>query len=244
MSRSLIYCPESAARHSVIPRCFLAPPPGVRFADTALSTLAPHGLPSDGGGDWAIARSAALHVSGVEGFTVEGCLFERLDGNAVMISGYSRDTTVRDNEFHLVGENGIVSWGYTADFADAQRAVPIPKTQGPDMRDGNHPQGNLIADNFFHEIGHFQKQISCYFQAQTQGSTLSRNICFNGPRAGLNFNDGGGGGDLLESNMVFNMVRETQDHGVCHVLVQGSQSQLAFPRLISFYDCSSSSSSA
>ena len=45
---------------------------------------------------------------------VEGCLFERLDGNAVMISGYSRNTTIRDNEFHLIGENGIVSWGYTA----------------------------------------------------------------------------------------------------------------------------------
>ena len=195
---------------------------GVRFADAALSTLAPHGLPSDGGGDWAIARSAALHVSGVEGFTVEGCLFERLDGNAVMISGYARNTTVRDNEFHLVGENGIVSWGYTADFADAQRAVPIPETQGPDMRDGNHPQGNLIADNLIHEIGHFQKQVSCYFQAQTQGSTLSRNICFNGPRAGINFNDGGGGADLLEANLVFNMVRETQDHGACdsHAVAQ------------------------
>ena len=44
-------------------------------------------MPSDGGGDWAIARSAAVHVSGVERVTVEGCLFERLDGNAVMISG-------------------------------------------------------------------------------------------------------------------------------------------------------------
>eukprot|EP01047_Picozoa_sp_COSAG01_P001289 COSAG01_NODE_28_length_36622_cov_14.695751_18_plen_169_part_00 len=104
---------------------------------------------------------------------MEGCLFERLDGNAVMISGYSRNTTVRDNEFHLVGENGVVSWGYTADFADVKRAVPIPKTQGPDMRDGNHPQGNLIDSNFFHEIGHFQKQISwcdnccCYVRAAT-----------------------------------------------------------------------------
>ena len=78
------------------------------------------------------------------------------------------------------------------------------------MREGNHPQGNLIVSNFFHEIGHFQKQVSCYFQAQTQGSVLSKNICFNGPRAGLNFNDGGGGGDLLEWNLVFNMVRETQ----------------------------------
>lgn len=48
----------------------------------------------------------------------------------VMISGYSRNTTIRDNEFHLIGENGIVSWGYTADFPNAQRKIPIPETQG------------------------------------------------------------------------------------------------------------------
>jgi hypothetical protein len=66
-----------------------------------------------------------------------------------------------------------------------------------------------------HHAGHFQKQVSCYFQAQTHKSTLSGNICFNGPRAGFNFNDGMGGGDLLKGNLIFNMVRETQDHGRC-----------------------------
>ena len=44
----------------------------------------------------------------------------------------------------------------------------------------------------------FRTQVSCYFQAQTQRSTLANNICFNGPRAGINFNDGMGGGNLLE----------------------------------------------
>jgi hypothetical protein len=39
------------------------------------------------------------------------------------------------------------------------------------------------------------------------------NVMFNGPRAGICFNDGYGGGDLVEGNLVFNMVRETGDHG-------------------------------
>ena len=90
----------------------------MKFTGAALTTLAPHGLPSDGGGDWAIARRGAVHVTGVEGVTVEGCLFERIDGNGVMISGYSRNTTIQGNEFHLVGENGVVSWGYTSDFTN------------------------------------------------------------------------------------------------------------------------------
>ena len=82
-----------------------------------------------------------------------------MDGNAVVIQGYARNVTVRGSEFHLIGENGIVSWGFTADFPNASRAVPIPKTMGPDATDGNHPQGNLIEGNVFHEIGHFQKQV-------------------------------------------------------------------------------------
>ena len=34
----------------------------------------------------------------------------------------------------------------------------------------------------------------------------------NGPRAGVNFNDGGPGGEVLEGNLIYNFVRETGDH--------------------------------
>ena len=139
---------------------------GLVISGAALTTLAPHGLPSDGGGDWAVARRAAVHMTGVERVTIEGCRFERNDGNGVMISGYSRNSTIRDTEFLLMGENGIVSWGYTSDFPGTTRPVAIPAGQGPDARDGNHPQGTLIESNIFRELGHFQKQVSCYFQAQ------------------------------------------------------------------------------
>lgn len=189
---------------------------GIKFTGAALSYLEPHGLPSDGGGDWALARSAAIILEKTSNVSIENCLFERLDGNAILISGYNRHATIKKNEFHWIGENGVLSWGYTSDFPQHKvtpRKVPIPKGQGPDATDGNHPQYTLLDSNFFHEIGHFQKQVSCYFQAQTQLSTHRNNICFNGPRAGWNFNDGMGGGNTLTSNLIFNMVRETADHG-------------------------------
>lgn len=185
----------------------------LKFSDSALTLLAPHGLPSDGGGDWAIARTAAVFLQTTERLVIENCVFERLDGTGLMLSGYNRNTTIASNEFTLIGESAIVSWGFTRDFPTASRPVPIPNGQGPDATDGNHPQGTLISSNFIHELGIFQKQSSCYFQAQTQGTRLIQNICFNGPRAGINFNDGMGGGNLLDGNLVFNMVRETQDHG-------------------------------
>ena len=188
---------------------------GLIFTGTAASYLEPHGLPSDGGGDWALARTAAINVEGTENINIQNCLFERLDGNGLLISGYNRNVSVRNNEFRWIGENPIISWGYTSDFdhANVSRPVPIPKGQGPSATDGNHPQGTQIDGNFFHEIGHYQKQVSCYFQAQTTTTNLTNNICFNGPRAGINFNDGMGGGNLLDSNLIFNMVRETADHG-------------------------------
>ena len=37
--------------------------------------------------------------------------------------------------------------------------------------------------------------------------------CMIGPRAGINANDGFGGGNVIERNLIFNMVRETGDHG-------------------------------
>ena len=39
------------------------------------------------------------------------------------------------------------------------------------------------------------------------------NVFFNGPRAGVNFNDGFGGGNIMTRNLLFNYVRETGDHG-------------------------------
>ena len=132
---------------------------GLRFTGARQTLLEPHGLPSDGGGDWALARTAALVVQDAERVTVEGCTFARVDGTALLISGYTRNVTVARSEFVWVGESAVASWGFTRDYPGVKRDVPIPTGQGPDARDGNHPQGNLVEGNFIHEIGVFQKQV-------------------------------------------------------------------------------------
>ena len=50
------------------------------------------------------------------------------------------------------------------------------------------PKDNLIANNHMHEIGVYGKQTSCYFQALGQHNTVKDNLCYNGPRAGINWN--------------------------------------------------------
>ena len=58
------------------------------------------------------------------------------------------------------------------------------------------------------------QQSSLYFQALSAFSNVSQNIFFNGPRAGVVFNDGFIGGNSLEWNLMLNTCRESGDHGV------------------------------
>ena len=59
----------------------------------------------------------------------------------------------------------------------------------------------------------FQLQSSCWFQAKTAQTEVRGNLFFNGPRAGINFNDGFGGGNRVLNNVIFNQCRQSGDHG-------------------------------
>ena len=176
---------------------------GVNFRDTAYTYMDPHGMPS--GGDWALQRMGALFLEGTKNVTIDGCIFERLDGNAIMVSGYNRNTTIQRNEFVWIGDSAIAQWGYTS-------GTDVPG-MGWDGTDGNQPRYSRILYNFAHELGIWEKQSSFYFQAKSCQNLIMGNIFFNGPRAGINFNDGFGGGSNLTENILFNTCRESGDHG-------------------------------
>merc|ERR1711998_235747 len=175
----------------------------------------PHGVPS--AGDWALDRIAAVFIEGAESVKVESSTFDRLDGNGVAISGYNRHTSVQDCDFSYIGGNAILSWGYTNETENSGFPYYRPQQNFPhagvDGTDGNHPRYNQILRNSAREIGLYEKQSSFYVQAKTAESTISGNVFFNGPRAGINFNDGFGGGDDVNTNLVFSTCRESGDHG-------------------------------
>merc|ERR1712070_465034 len=188
---------------------------GLVFKAARYTYMDPHGVPS--AGDWALDRIGAMFLQGTENFKVQNSVFERLDGNGVMISGYNRNATVKDSDFLFIGGNAIASWGYTNETENSGFPYYTPNTNYPqagvDGTDGNHPRYNQILRNSAREIGLYEKQSSFYVQAKTAESTISGNVFFNGPRAGINFNDGFGGGDDLSKNLVFSTCRESGDHG-------------------------------
>jgi len=182
---------------------------GVGFKDTMITYLDPHEMPS--GGDWGLQRSGAVFMEGTESSGVDSCTFSRLDGNAVMISGYNRNATVTKSEFVWIGDNCIAAWGKTTHpNATIRKLAP---GYGWDGTKGTQPRFTQITYNYVHEIGIWEKQSSFYFQAKSCQNHIKGNVFYNGPRAGINFNDGFGGGHEMEYNLMFNTCRESGDHG-------------------------------
>ena len=132
---------------------------GLTFTGGRPTFMDPHGQPS--GGDWALERMGVLLLEGTEDAAITDSLFTRIDGNAVFLSGYNRRAAVLRNEFSLLGQNAIASWGRSVDY---------------DGTGGQQPRHSLIAQNIAHDLGFEQKQSSFYFQAQTCETTLAANI--------------------------------------------------------------------
>ena len=168
----------------------------ITFTHTQSTFFDLYEVPS--GGDWSIHRGGAVFAEGVDGLRIDSCRFDSPGGNGLFLSNYIRHAVVNNSEFVRSGDSAIASVGST-DLIDGT--------------DGNQPRGNVITSNVMHEVGIFGKQTSAYIQALSAKTVLMGNVFFNGPRAGINFNDGFGGGNSLVLNLGFNMVRETGDHG-------------------------------
>lgn len=169
---------------------------GMGFTETRATFLEQYEVPS--GGDWSIHRSAAFFVQNAERVAVEACRFNQTGGNALMFSNHVIDSNVSRSEFVYTGDSAIALLGKT------DRIFGIAQT---------YPNRNTFKDNHIHEVGVFGKQTSCYFYALAANTTIEGGACYNGPRAGINANDGFGGNTIVTGALIFNMVRETGDHG-------------------------------
>lgn len=169
---------------------------GLSFRDQRTAQLDPWVDPS--GGDWGLRRAGLLHFEGTHRATVSSCTFYRTDANAVFLAAYNRNATVQDCEFAYTGFSAVVTFGSTLQ---------------DDATNGEQPWGTVIAYNVVHEIGTYQLQSSGWFTSRAALTRAEGNVIFNIPRAGINFNDGCGGGDNVSHCSIFNTCRQSGDHG-------------------------------
>ena len=111
----------------------------IGFRDSAATYMSDWSAPS--GGDWALHRGGAVFLESTKDVLIRGCLFRRLDGNAVFLSRWNRHTLIEKNTFEWLGENAIATWGDTAKY---------------DATVGNQPWQTMIYKNVMRELGKMQ----------------------------------------------------------------------------------------
>ena len=184
---------------------------GLTIAHSTTTYMEPYEVPS--GGDWAVHRGAAFVVEGAEDISISNCTIDQPGGNGLLLSDYTRNCTVHGNEFAFSGDSAIVSIGRAQRLLDPENHT-----------DGLFPAGNTISHNYIHDVGVFGKrkisicrvarlanpesitipETSCYFQSKSCGNTVEFNICANGPRDSINYDDGFAGYNAMRGNLIFN----------------------------------------
>jgi len=174
------------------------------------------------GSDWGICRKGAVFLQNAENITIQNCLFDHVGGNAIFMSGYNRHDVVDNNDFEGTGANCVAMFGlrssircpnsWSADGNSLTGTCPNnDRTQGPLTAD--YPAYNVIENNLMDTLGTFEKQVAGVTSSATQYDTIRHNTMAHMPRAGINYCDGAWGGNVVEYNWVYDVVRETADHG-------------------------------
>lgn len=168
--------------------------------------------------DWRIFRGAALFMEHTKNCHVIACEFKDLGGNALFISKYAYNDTIRSNHFQHIGSSAVCLVGDTSAVRSGSYGythfVPYEKMDlVPGAKNNLYPSRCVVEDNLIHDIGLVEKQVAGVEMQITALNEVRHNTIYDVPRAGINIGDGAFGGHIIEYNDVFNTVLETGDHG-------------------------------
>ncbi|MEJ0104019.1 MAG: PDZ domain-containing protein [Bacteroidota bacterium] len=157
-------------------------------------------------------------LDGTENISISHCTFHELGGNAIFISNYNKNDTIRDSHIYNIGASAIAFVGDPGAVRSPafryEEFVPWDKMDyTPGAKSDNFPQYCLAEDNLVHNIGQIEKQVTGVQIEMASHITVRHNTIYKTPRAGINIGDGCWGGHVLEYNDLFNTVLETGDHG-------------------------------
>ena len=168
--------------------------------------------------DWSLYRGGAVFLEGTEHISFLGCKMEDVGGNGFMVSGYNRHVLIGGCEITGAGASAVL-------FAGDSRAVrsplfgyeSVPDKEETDLRPGpaspDYPAECTVEGNLIVRSGRVEKQSAGVSLSACRGIVIRHNTIYDVPRAGINICDGTWGGHLIEKNIVFRTVRETNDHG-------------------------------
>lgn len=166
--------------------------------------------------DWSVVRSAALVLSDSERMLVRDCTFDEVGGNGVFVDGYAREITIADNVLSRCGASGVVVMGRgraARDYSTWQHRATAGTDTTPGPQSEDHPREVAVIGNHVVGMGQFEKQAAGVAISLARRVVVAGNTIHHGPRAGINIGDGTWGGHQIVDNDLFDLVRETGDHG-------------------------------
>jgi hypothetical protein len=128
---------------------------------------------SPGAGDWSIRVAAAVVVDGAADAAFSACVFRRVGGHGLLVTGAARATRVDACDFYLPGGCGVVVVGY------------VPRANASE-EGAAFPEGVSITQSIFEGIGVLGKQTSALFVSVACNVSISGSVLFSGPRSGIN----------------------------------------------------------
>ena len=181
-------------------------------------------------GDWCVVRSGALFIQDAENVTFKNGMLRNIGGNGIFLSGHSKNVLIDNNEIINIGSSGIQVvgfpdscrepsfWEYTEPLEPEAETFYIHKTTIEDTTPGpaaeHYPREAMISNNHIQNVGIWEKQSSQVALSVAYKIQVLHNTLHEGPRAGINVGDGTFGGHELAYNDIFDVQKETDDHGM------------------------------
>lgn len=168
--------------------------------------------------DWMFYRGAAIYIENAENCQIEGCELTNLGGNAIVVSRYNRNISIKDCHIHHIAATAISFVGDSSAVRSPsfryENFVPYHQMDLlPGPKNEQYPRQCMAIGNLIHHIGQIEKQAAGIQVAMSSDININHNSIYQTPRAGINIGDGTWGGHLIEFNDVFDTVLETGDHG-------------------------------
>ena len=180
--------------------------------------------------DWCVVRSGALFMQDAENITFRDGTIRNIGGNAVFMSGHNDGNVITNNEIYNIGSSGILIagmpdscrepsfWEYSSPLNPETDTKYVHKTTIEDTESGpiaeHYPKNCTVSQNHIKNVGIWEKQSSHVALSVAYKISIVHNTIHVGPRAGINVGDGTFGGHEIAYNDVFDVQKETDDHGM------------------------------
>ncbi|KAG2764089.1 hypothetical protein PC129_g4372 [Phytophthora cactorum] len=125
------------------------------------------------GSAWPMTRVASIFLESVTNTTIEYCSFEKIGGNAILVSGENSNIQITNNNVSFVGSNGI--------SVVARRGFQLNSFHEPVLSHLLVPRAVNISFNQVHHFGQQVAHSAAIMVVGAKETTIHGNLVFDAP---------------------------------------------------------------